>query len=98
MACYVDGLVRSVAQGAQARRIGARNGHRWCHMLADSPDELHHMAEKIGLHPAFFQLSRTGVPHYDLTLTRRRAAVVHGAIEVDRAGLVEVIRRYREIG
>lgn len=48
------------------------------HMTADTLDELHAMARAIGLRPEWFQpLSH---PHYDLTESRRAAALEAGAI------------------
>lgn len=65
-----------------------------CHMIADTPDELHAMAARIGMRREWFQ-GRSRVPHYDVCLQRRAQAVALGAIEVDRAGLCEVLRRMK---
>lgn len=43
--------------------------------------ELHEMAARIGLKRAWFQPGRW--PHYDLTASKRRLAVVAGAVEMD---------------
>jgi hypothetical protein len=61
----------------------ARHTSRWCHMTADSREELDAMAVKIGLRVAWRQASGTWREHYDLTEPKRRAAVAAGAIEVD---------------
>jgi len=50
-----------------------------CHMRADSEDELHAMAEKIGCRKTWFQGD-----HYDLTASRRVLAVKYGAVELGR--------------
>jgi len=65
-----------------------------CHMVADTIDELHDMAEKIGINRKWFQ-SKASSPHYDICKSKRVNAVNFGAIEVDRRGLVSVIRRLR---
>ena len=52
------------------------------HMLADSTDELHDMANKIGLKREWFQ--QKSVPHYDLCQAKRKLAVEHGAKEITR--------------
>lgn len=56
-----------------------------CHLFTDSLelDELHLFAERIGLKRTWFQPHRVA-PHYDLTASRRRAAVALGAVEVGR--------------
>jgi hypothetical protein len=64
-----------------------------CHMVADSLDELHAMANEIGMLRIWFQAK--SFPHYDLSQPRRRAAVDLGAVEVDRRELVLVMRRWR---
>ncbi|MCS4088844.1 DUF4031 domain-containing protein [Rhizobium sp. BK176] len=66
-----------------------------CHMLADTLDELHAMAKLIGSKPSWFQLSRTGVPHYDIPLFRRADAIRLGAIETSRRETVAIMERTR---
>lgn len=91
MAVYVDIPFTAISNEAQARRAGARHGHKWCHMWADTLEELHAMADKIGMKRAWFQNHRL-LPHYDLVPTKRDAAIRHGAIEKD---LREVFRARR---
>jgi hypothetical protein len=64
-----------------------------CHMLADSTEELHQMADKIGMKREWFQSHST--PHYDISLTKRKLALQQGAIEIDRYKVVEIIQAYR---
>jgi hypothetical protein len=66
-----------------------------CHMLADTIDELHRMADLIGVDRKHFQ-GDASTPHYDVCKQKRAIAVGAGAIEVDRRGTVNVIRRLRE--
>lgn len=67
---------------------------KMCHMVADSMDELLGMADKIGMQRKWFQPLSS--PHFDVCLARRASAVAHGAIQVDRHGLVAAIKRHRE--
>jgi hypothetical protein len=91
MSVYVDSIFAMVAtKDAEARRVGGRTGHRWCHMMADTAEELHAMADTIGLKRAWFQGD-----HYDLTPGRRVAALRAGALEVDSRFLVQLRRRRR---
>lgn len=71
---------------------------RICHMLADTLPELHEMARLIGMKPEWFQNEPGRVPHYDVSVTRRREAVRLGVVEVDRRGMALLIRRLRESG
>ncbi|HWA07955.1 MAG TPA: DUF4031 domain-containing protein [Opitutaceae bacterium] len=80
MSCYVDPLFVFPARNARVRRVGERHGHRWCHLWADTLEELHTMAAKIGMRPEWFQ-DKPGFPHYDLVPPRREAALKLGAIE-----------------
>lgn len=56
------------------------------HLQADTPDELHAFADRIGLRREWFQ-STPGRPekdHYDLTRARRELAIRLGAVSEDR--------------
>lgn len=64
-----------------------------CHMVADSVEELHYFAGRMGLMRSWFQ--RGSVPHYDLTKGMRLLAVKLGAIEIDRKKFVEIMRKFR---
>lgn len=64
-----------------------------CHMIADTLDELHSMANRIGIARRWFQDKRT--PHYDICLSKRALAVVFGAVDSDRDTMVKVMRRVR---
>jgi hypothetical protein len=55
-------------------------GRPSCHMWADTEEELHEMAAKIGMRREWFQVSGL-VRHYDLTPGRRALAVANGAQE-----------------
>lgn len=99
MPVYVDALkehlVAAYHGDEHARRVGARNGHLWCHLYADTEKELHRFARLLGLKRAWAQVSRRGQPHYDLTPLRRTLAVKYGAIELERAAVVRLLRRLR---
>ena len=64
-----------------------------CHMLADDLDELHAMAERLGLKRAWFQ--DKGIPHYDISKGKRDLAIDYGAIPINRAQTVTVMRAWR---
>jgi Protein of unknown function (DUF4031) len=64
-----------------------------CHMVADTLEELHAIADAIGCRRAWFQ--PRSFPHYDLPKFRRAQAVALGAIEVDRRELARIMRRVR---
>jgi hypothetical protein len=63
-----------------------------CHMFADTEEELHALARRIGLQRSWHQ-DRPGFSHYDLTATKRREALRAGAVEVSRDEMVAFIRR-----
>lgn len=65
-----------------------------CHMLADTPEELHAMADRIGVARRWFQVNAS-FPHYDVCKSKRALAVTAGAIECDRNALVVAMRRIR---
>jgi len=73
MTVYVDSLRPSL------------RSPRWpfaasCHLFADSVEELHGFADRIGLRRSWFQPGR-GLPHYDLTGGKRAMAIRDGAVE-----------------
>lgn len=65
-----------------------------CHMLADTPEELHAMADTIGVARRWYQKDAS-TPHYDIAKSKRALAVAAGAVEVDARGIVAVIKRIR---
>lgn len=81
---YVDPLC---ANGWVLRGHQVRNSH----MFADSLEELHAMADRIGMKRSWFQ-NESKLPHYDVTPSRRAAAVAAGAKEVTRRELVDFMR------
>ena len=58
-----------------------------CHMVADTLEELHEMADKIGIDRKWFQ-SDSRYPHYDICKTKRALAVENGAKEVTGRDIV----------
>ena len=56
-----------------------------CHMWADTLDELHAMADRIGMARRWFQQPpKASWCHYDISKSMRAKAVAAGAVEVDR--------------
>jgi hypothetical protein len=85
MSVYVD----------QIMPHGGSKTFRWkksCHMFADTPEELHALAAKIGMRREWFQNDER-LPHYDLTESRRALAVRHGAVEVGHRETYAMMRR-----
>jgi threonyl-tRNA synthetase len=78
MGVYVDDMRAQVGR------------HIVCHMMADTAEELHRMAERIGLSPGW----RHG-DHYDVPLPQRVRAVAEGAIEVSQREMVRIRQRLR---
>ena len=62
-----------------------------CHMMADTLEELHAMADTIGIDRKHFQGD-----HYDICKTKRQLAVKAGAVEVTAREMVQVRRRNRD--
>lgn len=66
-----------------------------CHMIADTDEELHEMASKIGVKRKWHQKPGTHNSHYDICLQMRDKAVTLGATEITwrQAGLMTMYRR-----
>lgn len=75
MAVYVDNV-----------RIAWR-GRQWCHLVADSLDELHQFARSLGLQRTWFH-AHASLPHYDITVEIRVMALNRGAVAADRRTLI----------
>ena len=68
-----------------------------CHMLADTDDELHAMAEKIGIARKWHQHHGTDRNHYDICMSKRKMAVDLGAVEITMRDAVSIMKRKREL-
>lgn len=68
---------------------------KMCHMLADSDDELHAMAARIGVAHRWWQAPPRHDSHYDVCLSKRALAVKAGAVEITwrQAGAMNFRRR-----
>lgn len=62
------------------------------HLFADTVDELHVFAGKIGLNRSWFQVG--SLPHYDLTPSKRALAICEGVVILDRK---QAVAKWREI-
>lgn len=70
-----------------------------CHMIADTPDELHAMADRIGVARRWYQQPPgASFWHYDVCRSKRALAVAAGAVDADRATFVANLRRIRALG
>lgn len=67
----------------------------WCHLVADSLEELHDFATKLGLKRHWFQ-EKSYYPHYDVTMSVRSKALCSGAVSVDRATLIACCKKIRK--
>lgn len=67
-----------------------------CHMIADTDEELHAMADTIGVARRWHQKPpRASSSHYDIALSKRALAVKAGAVEITwrDCSLMTVLRR-----
>jgi hypothetical protein len=82
----------------------ARFTAKWSHLIADTPDELHEFAARLGLRRSYFQDPViSGKPkatpgtleaemwHYDVTESKRQQAIRLGAVAVPWHDLPEII-------
>jgi phage baseplate assembly protein W len=58
-------------------------GRRWAHLMADTLEELHAFAARLGLPRHAFQDKISGA-HYDIDAQRRERAIVLGAVAISR--------------
>lgn len=69
MSVYVDDMHKY--------SMGQLGRMKMSHMIADTDDELHAMARRLGLRRDWFQGD-----HYDIAISKRALAVQYGAVEV----------------
>lgn len=82
MTVYVDDL-RFTRAGVKKARV------KYCHMVADSLEELHAFAKQIKVEPHFFHRARS-CHHYDIVEHQKLAALVLGAVSVRSREIVRI--------
>lgn len=65
-----------------------------CHMIADTPSELKSLALEIGLQLRWFQ-QEASMPHFDIALSKKKLAIQHGAIELNRNEFVAKMKQIK---
>lgn len=83
MAVYVDDMAASCGRMVMF------------HMVADTTEELLVMADKIGVARRWLQNPGHYQEHFDVCKAMRVRAVALGAIEIDRYGLADILKRKR---
>ncbi|WP_454231231.1 DUF4031 domain-containing protein [Mycolicibacterium fortuitum] len=89
MSVYVDDMKRPA-------RVGRLNAV-WSHLMADTDEELHVFAARLGLRRSWHQKPGTAISHYDVTEPKRQLALKLGAVSIgymSRESL-DLIRRKR---
>jgi len=103
MTVYVDNMRRRATVGQLTAR--------WSHLIADTEDELHAFAARIGLQRRWYQspTDPMGRPypaesyaantwHYDVVDTKRLEAIALGAVPVDFLDLPDLINHRMATG
>lgn len=83
MSVYVDDMFASLGR------------MKMCHMIADTSEELHEMAQKIGVARRWVQHPGTPTEHYDVCKEKRERAVRLGAEEITLRQIAQKIRERR---
>ena len=73
MTVYVDDM--------HTTDMGRYRRMKMSHMIADTDEELHAMADRIGIARRWHQDNGSG-SHYDVALSKRALAVAAGAVEI----------------
>ena len=74
MTVYVDDMQRRA-------RVGRLNAV-WSHLTADTDEELHAFAARLGLRRSWHQKPGTAISHYDVTEPKRQLAIRYGAVPI----------------
>lgn len=101
MTVYVDDMLMAADVPNGARTVRGI----WSHLIADTPDELHEFAARLGLRRSWFQEPKGfgSLPlnpaslkaqqwHYDVTKAKREQAIRMGAVPVTRQRMSQIIR------
>jgi hypothetical protein len=83
MGVYVDGATW---------KKGSKGRKSYAHLVADTYEEMHEFAEKVGIKPHFFH-KNTKYPHYDISGEQRDLALQLGASSITSRELVNICRR-----
>lgn len=68
---------------AKVRSGRLTHASRWCHLTADTTEELVSFATSIGLQAKYIQYPGTWKEHFDVTEPKRKQAIAKGAVEVN---------------
>lgn len=66
-----------------------------CHMIADTDEELHKMADMIGVDRKWHQCAGTYKSHYDICMSKRNLAIKADATEISQSELGKLLKRKR---
>lgn len=69
-------------------------GRLWCHLMADTLEELHDFAKQLNIDPRLFHRTAS-YPHYDITLEMRVVVITQGAIDADRKTIIACGKRLK---
>lgn len=90
MAVYVDDMYKSP--------MGRFGRMKMSHMVADTSEELRAMASLIGLDEKHIQHEGTPREHFDVSMAKRKEAVLYGAVELTMRELAYKTFRRRQDG
>lgn len=90
MTVYVDDMHKT--------DLGRLGRMKMCHMIADTDEELHAMADRIGVARKWLQKPGTERRHYDIATSKRALAVKAGAIEITLRQASAMVARRRATG
>ena len=90
MAVYVDDMYRYP--------MGAFGRMKMSHLVADNSEELLAMVDRIGVSRHWIQDAGTSREHFDICVSKRRAAIAAGAVPVTMRDLSRRIFQKAEQG
>ena len=89
MACYVDDMY--------LHPMGRFGRMKMSHLVADTLDELHAMADRIGVARRWVQHAERGKGwvHYDISMEKRQLAIAAGAVPITMRQLAMMTYRWK---